>query len=351
MAAASVDSRSSDAGKRVILRVKRKRTDDPVEALVVSHILPSKKNKTEEKEAKDKSSAVDQVFTLLGTTADGDRSAAQKILKNIKSKPLSHANIKTQKALPEKLQTKLRKEKKKSHQDARFKLVSSNRSSQADALHSTDEPCSTAPLAVDEDSSEFQSDEVQNFLKVYDVIRDEDIASKDKLTPESKQEDTSALVCNSVKMVREKLAVSNDKNQEYSIADKGYVYDFYYADDIINKDFGDVLEITGVNDDFMLEKMDQEFDEVFDDDDDSNDENNWRNDYPDEGEWSSEDENRMTRLPDPDFGFDIDDRKYYRQAFGEDSSSDDELDFYGEPCKLDESETYNEELNDLDEGF
>ncbi|XP_031550122.1 probable RNA polymerase II nuclear localization protein SLC7A6OS [Actinia tenebrosa] len=376
--AASIECADRDQ-RGVVLRVKRKRTDDPVEALVVSHVIPAKKAHLTDEEPEDKSKTtdksgnvkVDQLFRFLGTCNEDDSTKSKDILKNIKTKPISHGNPKKgAKGITEQLQKKQREAKKESHSDARFKILSNNRydneptSSNKDSNANKKPEVSELKRTSSDDSADSADDEVRRLFKVYDVIRDEEnkksgqaSASTTSSKP-SEPEDTNVILCNSVKMIREKLAVS-EGSRPVNIAEKGYVYDFYYAPSSQN-DLGDILEITGVNNDLFLETIDREFEEMFDDEDDSNDENNWRNDYPDEGLWSSDDEDSKTKTRqclDEDFGFDMDDdpTKYHKQAFGEDlSSDDDELDYYGEPCTLSSrKEAYQENLSDdfESEGF
>nr|XP_054770919.1 probable RNA polymerase II nuclear localization protein SLC7A6OS [Lytechinus pictus] len=62
-----------------------------------------------------------------------------------------------------------------------------------------------------------------------------------------------------------------------------YVYDLYYTDDN-QLDFGQTV-VTGVqleDEELVHDFFDEGSHETYDDEDDSNDENNWRNDYPDE---------------------------------------------------------------------
>nr|XP_039262909.1 probable RNA polymerase II nuclear localization protein SLC7A6OS [Styela clava] len=89
-----------------------------------------------------------------------------------------------------------------------------------------------------------------------------------------------SIMCNNVKMFREKLNVSAKSKPEST----EFVYDLYYCRDTTsNWNMSDILYVQpyryAVGE--LLAASDSE-EELYDDEDDSNDEDNWRNDYPDE---------------------------------------------------------------------
>ncbi|KXJ28036.1 probable RNA polymerase II nuclear localization protein SLC7A6OS [Exaiptasia diaphana] len=362
--AASLECSLNTDQKGVVLRVKRKRTDDAVEALVVSHIIPSKKAhlSSDDVNKPTNDNVTNEVFRLLGTCNERDDSRSKDLLINVsKTKNKIRDDFKTNsKGIKEQTKKKQmkREAKRESHSDARFRIISKLRQDgSSDDVKSTETVDPKLQRTVSSDSStDSADDEVRRLFTVYDLVRDD--LQDDKRTRDSamegKTEDTNTILCNSVKMIREKLAVSEVKKPD--ILEENYVYDYYYAPKS-NREFGDVLEITCFDDDdeFYLETADREFEATFEDDDDSNDENNWRNDYPDEGTWSSDEETKPRRMNmGPDFGFsygmdDDDDIKYDKRAFGEDltSDEDDELNDYGQPYSLSSrKEVYNEELSD-----
>lgn len=328
----------------VVLRIKRKRTEDPLDALLVAQVF--KKPHLEKREDSDKenaratqdnsSSTVERVFKFVGSVPQGDDVKKNDLLAKIHKQSISHENLmKSHIHDQQTMQERLRQQKKLLNQESRFKVISSLRDSEADSSSQSgsDDKSSAEANSVGNSVSEEAVDdvdlEVQRLLSVYDVIKDEDKESlKRKAEREQRldrkrqqSDDVNAILCNSVKMIREKLTVSDEsKTDQNKVEKEGYVYDFYYPSDNYGR-LGDIVEVLPFDSELVHETLQEDFGEIYDDDDDSNDEGNWRNDYPDEDEGLS-DSSQERRFYE-DYGFDSDEG-YRRHAFDEDLSDDDD---------------------------
>ncbi|XP_078345099.1 putative RNA polymerase II nuclear localization protein SLC7A6OS isoform X2 [Oculina patagonica] len=325
----------------VVLRIKRKRTEDPLDALLVAQVLKKPyiaKNEECAKETtdlkhNDLTSTVERVFKFVGSVPQGDDVKKKDLLAKIHKQSISHEKLaKSHIHNQQTIQDRLRQQKKLLNQEARFKVISSNRENEADLASQSD---SHSRLTEEEHKTDAASEEavddvdleVQRLLSVYDLVKDEDSIKSDskrqeRLARKAKQtEDVNAILCNSVKMIREKLTVSEEPKTDQKKSDKeGYVYDFYYPSDNFGR-LGDIVEVLPFDSDLVHETLEGDFGEIYDDEDDSNDEGNWRNDYPDEDEqWSDSSQDRKFY---EDYGFDSDEG-YRRHAFDEDLSDDED---------------------------
>nr|XP_020845135.1 probable RNA polymerase II nuclear localization protein SLC7A6OS [Phascolarctos cinereus] len=102
--------------------------------------------------------------------------------------------------------------------------------------------------------------------------------------------DPDVILCNSVKMIREQLAISKDgKGTEHREKEDDYVYDIYYMETSTPGWIESILSVQPYSQDWELVADDHQAEEIDDDDDDDeNSENHWRNEYPDEEEGSSD---------------------------------------------------------------
>jgi len=278
-------------------------------------------------------STVERVFKFVGSVPQGDDVKRKDLLARIHKQSISHENLaKSHIQSQQTIQDRLRQQKKLLDQEARFKVISSNRENGTDSASKSDsntrlsEEVQRTDAATEEAIDDVDL-EVQRLLSVYDLVKDEESLSSDtkrqeRLARKAKQtEDTNAILCNSVKMIREKLTVSDGPRTEQIKSDKeGYVYDFYYPSDNYGR-LGDIVEVLPFDSDLVHETLEGDFGELYDDEDDSNDEGNWRNDYPDEDEqWSDSSQDRKYY---EDYGFDSDEG-YRRHAFDEDLSDDED---------------------------
>ncbi|KAK3603834.1 hypothetical protein CHS0354_042841 [Potamilus streckersoni] len=128
--------------------------------------------------------------------------------------------------------------------------------------------------ASDSEDSDQQTD---NTFCLIDVEQEGSFPQNSALSVSSS---SSEITCNSVPMIREKVQLGGSSRGE-----EEYVYDLYYTNSY-DFDFHFLENIFTVEalqqEQEFVNGDDDEYEEVYDDDDDSNDESNWRNDYPDE---------------------------------------------------------------------
>ncbi|KAK2560346.1 putative RNA polymerase II nuclear localization protein SLC7A6OS [Acropora cervicornis] len=326
----------------VVLRIKRKRSEDPLDALLVAQVL--KKPHIEKKDVNDKgnteshqdfgSSTVERVFTFFGSVPQGDDSKKKDLLAKIHKQCVSHENL-MKSYLPDqqKIQERLRQKKKLLNQESRFKVISSHRENETSPLSDEDNTAtfsaggSSNVFNPSEDTEDDVDLEVQRLLSVYDVVKDEKdqncAARKEERSAKQRQnsDDPNAILCNNVKMFREKLTLSEDPKteQKNNSQREGYVYDFYYPSDNYGR-LGEIVEVVSFDYEVVNESLRDDFGHIYDDEDDSNEEGNWRNDYPDEEEDLSD--SSQERRFYGDYGFDSDEG-YRRYAFDDNASDDD----------------------------
>jgi len=261
-----------------LLRVKRRKNDDPSEVLVLS----AKKRKTD---AEDEEGNSIKILKLAATIDASEAKSGEKLTETV-SKILAKKNRPNFEELKQKYKKSLtnsstnvsndaKERVTASRQENKFRLVSQKRSLKVEDLEEWPE-----------DASQKSTDEkvaaaTKEVFHLYDVVSD-GLDKPDQKNDTKKEEKIS---CNGVEMIRE--YVDAQKSEE----DYGYVYDVYYTDELDGKsgDFDDSLLDNLVSIHPFIEKGDL-FDEYRDDPDefkyeddvDSNDECNDRNEYPDE---------------------------------------------------------------------
>eukprot|EP00794_Sanderia_malayensis_P017366 gene17366-19104_t len=241
------------AAGRTILRVKRRRIEDPFHALVVQHSV-EKKPRTQSLEEVDNAGKC--IFKFAGTVNEGEDLNK----KNFFEKLDAQKEFKTDTSIKD--EDKYRTEKLFAQQ------------------------CEAAsPFKIISNSEMTSDDSLGNVVEIFDI---ENASRAPKKTTKSEQ-DPDAVICNSVQMIREKLKISDDSE----IEDADYVYDLYYANERKLESHEDVLYIQTLDQDllfdFEINGRFEDEDHIYGDDDDSNEESNWRNDYPDEDEFYNSD--------------------------------------------------------------
>ncbi|XP_065830729.1 probable RNA polymerase II nuclear localization protein SLC7A6OS [Oscarella lobularis] len=240
-----------------LLRVKRRRWEDPAEAFLISA-----------KRRRDDADKSDQaIFRFVATLEEGSEEAANTFVERRSQQLRSQLKLPQTSGIKKKRIEK-RAEKQASASLKRYKIVSRQRDVE-------DDPS---------DASDLES-EAKRLFQLYDIIEEEEDPKKDKKKETRRSEvlealDPDALLCNSVAMIREKLNVAcciGDQD------DSSFVYDLYYPvvdDAVIHLDRDVRIEtLDGLE---CLYSDDEESQNAVDDEDDSNDESNWRNDYPEE---------------------------------------------------------------------
>eukprot|EP00092_Neocalanus_flemingeri_P027720 GFUD01030091.1.p1 GENE.GFUD01030091.1~~GFUD01030091.1.p1 ORF type:complete len:355 (-),score=120.56 GFUD01030091.1:119-1183(-) len=267
-----------------ILRVKRRKNQDPSEVLVLS----AKKRK-----ADDTIEAEDNIKILkLAATVDVKDDPAKltqtvnKILAKKNAPNFEELKQRYKKSLSVKNspmhQAKLATEE--SRQESRFKLVAQKRALKIEDLEEWPENENSDKPEVDSNDKESKE-----LYRLYDVVS-EDTEKK----PVEKESDK--ISCNGVEMIREFVDAKKDCSAE---SEYGYVYDVYYTQgcdgDTDYKDFDDSLldglvsiQPFNTGDSLVYDEYRDDPDEFkYEDDEDSNDEDNERNEYPDEDDEES----------------------------------------------------------------
>ncbi|KAJ8303473.1 hypothetical protein KUTeg_019869 [Tegillarca granosa] len=299
-----------------ILRIKRRRHDDPLDTVLVS----CKKRKEEPEKDEDQHTDVQKFLKYAGTVSNKDANISRPIRDAIKKEKLEKEYKRHETNIPE----KSRQQRKHAAKHGRFKITSSHRGIQLEDLDNfekeqisqnekTQSKSSDCPDAVisenvkeeenvckncgkvikNENTSEKTANKIlkmcvncsqktehtqvaPNYEKVfqlYDVEVDQPQTFPDFNSILRESQNTSGITCNSVQLVRE------------TVPDDNFVYDLYYTN---NPDFNlclseDSLSIEAFTDvQYGDGNDDDDNDGLYDDEDDSNDESNWRNDYPDE---------------------------------------------------------------------
>jgi len=261
-----------------LLRVKRRKNDDPSEVLVLS----AKKRKTD---AEDEEGNSIKILKLAATIDASEAKSGEKLTETV-SKILAKKNRPNFEELKQKYKKSLtnsstnvsndaKERVTASRQENKFRLVSQKRSLKVEDLEEWPEDASQKP------TDEKVAAATKEVFHLYDVVSD----GLDKTDQKNDTKKEEKISCNGVEMIRE--YVDAQKSEE----DYGYVYDVYYTDELDGKseDFDDSLLDNLVSIHPFIEKGDL-FDEYRDDPDefkyeddvDSNDEFNDRNEYPDE---------------------------------------------------------------------
>lgn len=297
-----------------IVRLKRRISDEPPETILVSC---NKKKKSDDGiefvSEKSVENVTSQVLKFAATVTDKNEEISKHIRTAIKKEKLEKEY---KRHIGTDVSSQNRSLKKISSSKNRYNIVSQFRAKQLDKIDEmADEEAEADKKEVTTGEEAGSSSKNPKVFCLYDI-------EQENMTSNQVAEE-EVVTCNSVPMIKEKVASPNGD------IDKNYVYDLYY----INQphfNYSWLENITCVD----VYKQDSIYipgqysdDEVYeDDDDDSNDENNWRNDYPDE---------------DPHFYDPVevsDDDDYLTESKAGNSDEDDMLAAQLERCYLDMDE-------------
>ncbi|KAF9900561.1 hypothetical protein EC991_007184 [Linnemannia zychae] len=323
----SANTQPNDEGL-TILRIKRRRNEEPLDTLVVQEQLEKmagkKQKKTDDEIQREKDNAAAGVMSLpkaapavfrLATTVKKEifKDATQSSLLREKITNLAESSPRPRSRLMERhtgdyeerineRRGNLAEAKRQEARTARYRVINQKRSGLST-------PESRLPPKVNEVAAEAELE----MFKMYDAVKEDEPKTKQQLTKEAEEAD---IMCNFLPMVREYLTIS-DKNVDPKISldetavsgrlpsmsnrrnDVGnasdsedeYVYDIYYRD--VNADhaaesqraIGSLLWFSDDENNFMNE--DDSSDDDYEDSD-SNAEDYYQNDYP-EDELSADD--------------------------------------------------------------
>ncbi|CAO3595166.1 unnamed protein product [Absidia cylindrospora] len=210
---------------QMILRIKRKRNEEPLDALLVQHqdMQDAGKDKQSKKDSMKSSNstlkvsamALPRIFKLAETVEED-----------------SFKNINEAKKLKDRLNRRIRpgtrsdpagnldakRDKKTQHsqtsaKQARYRLITQNRA----------KVDKTMPPTVQSSSEKAAED----LFQLYEAVKDEKHRDEPKLFMDDDEENPDDIMCNFIPMVKEYLTL-NDRVEEPEKDD--YVYDVYYCD-------------------------------------------------------------------------------------------------------------------------
>ncbi|XP_018613510.2 putative RNA polymerase II nuclear localization protein SLC7A6OS [Scleropages formosus] len=300
-----------------ILRVKRKRGTDAADALLLAckRIRPESSAQSAGVPTSEPGDGEieNSVFKLVTTVPSQDAPVQAHIQEALSRPRVVHALCPAA-GSAQRIAGDLRSAKWRVRQEERYRILSSHRAGFAR---------DSAPLAGIEAGNQEKFDEEQvappqsgaptvptndadiwllGDLQVFDIVREED--EKASYQPVTSVPDE--ILCNSVKMIREKLTVSGDGvGADHREKDDDYVYDLYYQEMASPGWIQDILSVKLYQQEGeLVPEENPEEEEIYEDEDDENEEGNWRNDYPDEedSEDYSDTEERYIGFEDQSFG-------------------------------------------------
>ncbi|XP_074142468.1 putative RNA polymerase II nuclear localization protein SLC7A6OS [Sminthopsis crassicaudata] len=298
-----------------VLRVRRKRGADPAEALVLSCKRLRSGASEEGAVAPEPGPVEENVFKLAATVSSQDEPVQKYVREAITREKATRALTPSLES-HQRIRQDLLAAKQLSRQDDRYRLVSKRRApcGQGGAALLAGEaarrmeqggPTPEAPKPAAQKGGNLAgvlSSPAEEF-QLFDIIQ-EDLAEKETLSipaSGSEKSDPDVILCNSVKMIRERLAISKDgKGTEHREKDDDYVYDIYYMETLTSGWIESILSVQPYSQEWELVADDHQTEEIDDDDEDENSENHWRNEYPDEEEGSSD--RASTRGSDEEYG-------------------------------------------------
>lgn len=266
-----------------ILRVKRKRGTDPADALLLAckRIRPepsSAQPAAEPGPEPAEPSIENSVFKLVATVASQDAPVQTHVREALSRPRLAHA-LRPSQGSSQRIIGDLRSVKWSTRREERYRILSSNRT----GLPA--EPSTQRETEAPENGAQTETDPCLPLgdVQVFDIVQEED-EEDEKAPGKNMKSDTETILCNSVKMIRQKLAVSKDGlGTEHREKEDDYVYDLYYQETATPGWIQDILSVRPYTEEGELVPEDVAWEEeVYEDEDDENEERNWRNDYPDE---------------------------------------------------------------------
>ncbi|CAG8589109.1 2856_t:CDS:10 [Funneliformis caledonium] len=303
-----IESTTTTTPGLTIIRLKRKRNEEPLDALVVQQLFESgkKKAKRNDKEAKieakieenlkvenvenvkeEPRESIQFIFRFAKTVEEisfNDSTKTQQLKDHI-VKLISRKDILKRKGIETK---QIREEQiarfNESGRKERYKVIDRNRQK------------SSSSLITSGDDVEDEDEVATNLFKMYDAVKENVSLIEPKFV--EKDDIDSEIMCNFIPMVRQYLSLQEQIDKEDS--DDAYVYDVYYRDDAMDLDdrmnFNKIATLTWFNDDgneLFVNESNEKDEIVYSDEEDSNAEDYYTHDYPDEDEeaWSVQEDN------------------------------------------------------------
>ncbi|KAF4082769.1 hypothetical protein AMELA_G00129990 [Ameiurus melas] len=258
-----------------ILRVKRKRGTDPADALLLACKRIRAESSAEQPEPEpahehEHARIENSVFKLVATVASQDAPVQRHVREALSRPRLAHA-LRPSHGTSNRIVGNLRSAKWSTRREERYRILSSHRAGLPAEPRKGREP------------AEIDTEPRLGDVQVFDIVQ-EDVEEDEKDPEKNVKSDPEAILCNSVKMVREKLSVStHGAGTEHREKEDDYVYDLYYQEMASPGWIQDILSVRPYSDEGELVPEEVAWEEdVYEDEDDENAESNWRNDYPDE---------------------------------------------------------------------
>ncbi|KAI7852237.1 hypothetical protein BDC45DRAFT_513784 [Circinella umbellata] len=263
-----------------LLRIKRKRTEEPLEALLL-HTENEDNKRLRKNSFKNKdplkvsATALPTIFRLAETVEEkslNNITEAQKLKERITKRVQPGSRPHTPETLDER-KDRLVKQQQTSTKQARYRVINQNRGGNNKTSRHADQP----PVV---------QNAAEELLQMYEAVREDNdnkttsSSSKAKLFADTDDEDDDDIMCNFIPMVKEYLTLNERKINE----EDDYVYDVYYRDDTQQGEIhgANVGSLVWFNDEteYMNDDSDSELGDYGDED--SNAEDYYQNDYPDE---------------------------------------------------------------------
>ncbi|KAI9318642.1 hypothetical protein BX666DRAFT_1930068 [Dichotomocladium elegans] len=238
-----------------LLRIKRKRTEEPLDALLLQTQVHEKRLRKDTNVLTVNAEALPTIFRLAETVEEKGLkipAEAQRLKERISRRLMNRAPPET----TEERKDRLVQEKMNTIRQARYRVVQKNRNS-----------------AMLPDMDLFQ---------IYEAVREDEDKKTPQLFPDEDNADDEDILYNFIPMVKEYLTLNERKQED----ENDYVYDVYYRDDSKSADAiqnGNVGSLVWFDEDkqYMNDK-DSDSDVGNEEDEDSNAEDYYQNDYPDE---------------------------------------------------------------------
>ncbi|MBZ3878028.1 putative RNA polymerase II nuclear localization protein SLC7A6OS [Sciurus carolinensis] len=260
-----------EAGRTAVLRVKRKRTAEPAEALVLAckRLRNSEVESAAQKTPEGLEGASENnVFQLVATVRSQEDPVQQ----------LVRAALRPSRGSQQRIRRDLRASAREVRKEGRYRVVSSHRSSGTSGSPRSEYAPGTPEAAGDAD------------FQLLDLVHEEEDPEAAN-TDSCKTSDPGVILCNSVELIRERLTISDGPGvgQQEEQKHDDYVYDIYYLEMATPGWIENILSVQPYSQEWDLVNDDQQPEDIYEDEDDENSENNWRNEYPEE-ESSDDDE-------------------------------------------------------------
>jgi|UniRef100_A0A250XYF8 hypothetical protein len=254
-----------EAGGLAVLRVKRKRSAEPAEALVLAckRLRSAEVESAAQKASEDlETAAENNVFQLVATVRSQEEPVQQ----------LVRAAVRPSRDSQQRIRRDLHASAREVRKEGRYRVLSNRRSSGTSS--SLESECAPRNPETARDAS----------FQLLDLVHEEgdpEAAASDTRKPS----DPDVILCNSVELIRERLTVSEDGpgvGQWEEQKHDDYVYDIYYLEMATPGWIENILSVQPYSQEWELVNDDQQPEDIYEDEDDENSENNWRNEYPEE---------------------------------------------------------------------